>query len=181
MRKEFLIAVSLSALLLGCVDSSTGAAARADMEGDSHKVEAKVEHKKEATAHAEKAEAPAPAKEEVAPEAPAKEETPAPATPAPAEETAPATTEAPATEESAPAATAEVNTATCAGCHGANFEKKAMGVSKVVAELTKDEIVTALKGYKSGTYGGSMKALMAGQAASLDEATIEAIATKVGK
>jgi len=180
MRKEFLIAVSLSALLLGCVDSSTGAAARADMEGDSHKVEAKVEHKQEATAHAEKAEAPAPAVEEAAPaaEAPVAEET-APATEAPATEEATPAAEAPATEEAAPAA--EVNTATCAGCHGASFEKKAMGVSKVVAEMSKADIATALKGYKGGTYGGSMKALMAGQAASLDEATIDAIAAKVGK
>ena len=100
-------------------------------------------------------------------EAPAKEE--APKADAPAEKTADATS------------AVEVNTAACAGCHGANFEKKAMGVSKIVKDLSKADIVTALKGYKAGTYGGAMKGVMAGQVASLDDATIEAIATKFGK
>jgi len=100
-------------------------------------------------------------------EAPAKEE--APKAEAPAEKTADAT----------PAV--EVNTAVCAGCHGASFEKKAMGVSKIVKDLSKDDIKKALHGYKDGTYGGAMKTLMKGQVASLDDATIEAIASKFGK
>jgi len=100
-------------------------------------------------------------------EAPAKEET-APVAEAPKEE-APS---APATE---------VNTAACAGCHGASFEKKAMNVSKIVKDLSKADIVTALKGYKDGSYGGGMKALMKGQVASLSDADIEAIANKFGK
>ena len=100
-------------------------------------------------------------------EAPAKEE--APKAEAPAEKTADAT----------PAV--EVNTAACAGCHGANFEKKAMGVSKIVKDLSKDDIKKALHGYKDGTYGGGMKGIMKGQVASLDDAAIEAIASKFGK
>ena len=72
------------------------------------------------------------------------------------------------------------NTAACAGCHGANFEKAAMGQSKIVKDLKKDEIVTALKGYKAGTYGHSpMKAVMQGQAKNLSDADIEAIATQI--
>jgi cytochrome c-type protein NapB len=70
-------------------------------------------------------------------------------------------------------------TAACKGCHGQKFEKKAMGKSKVVKDMSKDEIVAALKGYKNGSYGGSMKGLMAGQVKSFDDAAIEAIATEI--
>ena len=170
IRKEFLIALSLSALLLGgCVDSSTGASAKADMEGGKA---TKTEVKKEA-----------PKAEEKKVEAPKKEETKAPATEekkaeAPKQEEA----KAPATEEKkAEEPKSSVNTTACAGCHGANFEKKAMGVSKIVKDLPKDEIIKALKGYKDGSYGGSMKAIMKSQASALDDAKIEAIANKIGK
>jgi len=73
------------------------------------------------------------------------------------------------------------NTTACKGCHGANFEKKALGKSKVVAEMSKADIATALKGYKDGSYGGAMKGMMKGQVAKLDEAAIKAIADEVGK
>ena len=68
------------------------------------------------------------------------------------------------------------NFAKCAGCHGQNAEKKALGKSKIVKDMSKADIVAALKGYKDGTYGGPMKGLMKGQVASLDDAKIEAIA-----
>ena len=155
IRKEFLMALSLSALLLGgCVDSSTGASAKADIEGGeaTHKTEVKKE---------------APKAEEKKVEAPKKEEAKAPVV------------EEKKAEE--PKKEATVNTTACAGCHGANFEKKAMGVSKIVKDLPKDEIVKALKGYKDGSFGGSMKAIMKAQASALDDATIEAIANKIGK
>ncbi len=71
------------------------------------------------------------------------------------------------------------STATCKGCHGANFESKAMGVSKVVKDMSKEDIIKALKGYKDGSYGGSMKAMMKGQVASLSEADINAIADSI--
>jgi len=76
---------------------------------------------------------------------------------------------------------ASVDTKACAACHGANFEKKAMNISKIVKDMTKADIITALKGYKDGSYGGTMKALMKGQVASYDEAKIEAVATQIGK
>jgi len=76
---------------------------------------------------------------------------------------------------------AAVNTAACAGCHGANFEKVALGKSKVVKDMTKADIEKALKGYKDGTYGGAMKAVMKGQASKLDDAAIKEIAEKFGK
>ena len=71
------------------------------------------------------------------------------------------------------------DTKACAGCHGANFEKKAMNVSKVVKDLPKDEIVKALKGYKAKTFGGAMKAIMQGQVAALSDEAIEEIATQI--
>ena len=73
------------------------------------------------------------------------------------------------------------DTSSCTGCHGANFEKKAMNVSKVVKDMTKDEIVAALKGYKDGNYGGAMKGIMKGQASKFDDAGIEAIAAEIKK
>jgi len=51
----------------------------------------------------------------------------------------------------------------CYGCHGKSFDKVAMGKSKVVSNMTEADIVTALKGYNDGTYGGPMKGLMKGQ------------------
>jgi len=69
----------------------------------------------------------------------------------------------------------------CIGCHGANGEKKALGKSKVMKDMTKAEIVTALNGYKDGSYGGAMKGLMKGQVATLSAADIKAIADKIGK
>ncbi len=67
----------------------------------------------------------------------------------------------------------------CVGCHGADFEKKAMGKSKVVKDMSKADIIAALKGYKDGSYGGAMKALMKGQVAALSDADMEAMAAKI--
>jgi len=66
--------------------------------------------------------------------------------------------------------------AACTGCHGANFEKKALGTSKIVKDLSKEDIVKALKGYKDGSYGGAQKGVMKGQVAALSDADMAAIA-----
>jgi cytochrome c len=55
------------------------------------------------------------------------------------------------------------STNSCKGCHGQNFEKKALGKSKVVADMNATEIYESLIGYKDGTYGGPMKGVMIGQ------------------
>jgi len=47
----------------------------------------------------------------------------------------------------------------CVSCHGVDFEKSALGVSKIVKDMSEKEIKMALDGYKAGK-GGSMKALM---------------------
>ncbi len=71
--------------------------------------------------------------------------------------------------------------AKCVACHGANGEKVALGKSKIIKDMTKAEIVTAMKGYKDGSYGGAMKGLMKGQVMPLSDADIEAIANQIGK
>ncbi|MEA2019544.1 MAG: hypothetical protein U9N59_13980 [Campylobacterota bacterium] len=47
----------------------------------------------------------------------------------------------------------------CVSCHGVDFELKALGVSKIVKNMSEQEIKSALDGYKRGV-GGSMKDLM---------------------
>jgi len=69
----------------------------------------------------------------------------------------------------------------CVGCHGATGEKVALGKSKIIKDMTKQEIVDAMVGYQKGTYGGPMKGLMTGQVKTLSQADIESIANKIGK
>jgi len=76
---------------------------------------------------------------------------------------------------------AGVNAGACKGCHGQNFEKKALGKSKVVSGMSHADIATALKGYKAGTYGGPMKGLMKGQVAKYSDADLDAFAATIGK
>ncbi|MEA3522803.1 MAG: c-type cytochrome [Campylobacterota bacterium] len=67
----------------------------------------------------------------------------------------------------------------CAACHGSTGEKVALGKSKVIKDMSKDEFVAAIKGYQDGSYGGAMKALMKGQVATLSEADTNAIAEHI--
>jgi cytochrome c-type protein NapB len=76
---------------------------------------------------------------------------------------------------------AGVNAGACKGCHGQNFEKKALGKSKIVSDMTHADIAAAMKGYKAGTYGGPMKGLMKGQVAKYSDADLDAFALTVGK
>ncbi len=61
----------------------------------------------------------------------------------------------------------------CAGCHGQNGEKKALGKSAVIQGWGKDQTIKALKGYKDGTYGAAMKAIMISQVRALSDENIE--------
>lgn len=69
----------------------------------------------------------------------------------------------------------------CVACHGANGEKSALGKSKVIADMSKAEIVVALKGYQDGSYGGPMKGLMAAQVKGSTDADFSEITAKIGK
>ncbi len=69
----------------------------------------------------------------------------------------------------------------CASCHGAAGEKAALGKSKIIKDMSVAQIITALKGYKDGSYGGAQKGLMKGQVVSLNDAQIAAIAAHIAK
>ena len=81
----------------------------------------------------------------------------------------------------ATASMAAVNGKACTSCHGADWSKKALGKSKVVSAMSHADIATALKGYKTGTYGGPMKGLMKGQVAKYSDADLDAFAHTIGK
>lgn len=76
---------------------------------------------------------------------------------------------------------ASMDLKTCTGCHGLNWDKKAMNASKKVSEMSKEEILNALIGYKEGTYGKHMKTLMQNQVAKYDKADLEKIADQIKK
>jgi len=63
----------------------------------------------------------------------------------------------------------------CAGCHGQNAEKKALGKSQVIQAWSASKVTDALTGYAQGTYGGAMKGIMIGQTKSLSKADIQAL------
>lgn len=71
----------------------------------------------------------------------------------------------------------------CKACHGVKGEVNTTTQSKsyIPANLTKADIEKNLKGYKDGTYGGPMKAIMKGQVAKLSDADIKALADYMGK
>ena len=72
---------------------------------------------------------------------------------------------------------AAVNEAGCKGCHGQNWEKKALGKSLVVADMTKADMAAKLLAFKAGTEGTIMK----GQVGRYSEADLKAFADKYGK
>ena len=63
----------------------------------------------------------------------------------------------------------------CAGCHGANGEKVALGKSKIIKGWDSLKTTNAINGYKDGSYGGAMKGLMKSQVNSLSNKEIEAL------
>ena len=79
------------------------------------------------------------------------------------------------------AVNAKINLTQCAGCHGKNFEKSALGKSRIVKDLNATEIETALKGYKSGTYGGTMKGIMKGMASKYNNEQIKEISEQISQ
>jgi len=63
----------------------------------------------------------------------------------------------------------------CAGCHGVDGSKAALGKSKIIKGWSADKVASALNGYKDGTYGGAMKGLMKAQASKLSAEETKAI------
>jgi len=67
----------------------------------------------------------------------------------------------------------------CASCHGEKFEKSSFGFSRVVAQMSQEEIKAALYGYASGIYGGERRALMMNQIIDYSQEELEAIAKEI--
>jgi cytochrome c len=68
-------------------------------------------------------------------------------------------------------------TTKCLACHGLNFEKVALGKSKVVKDMTSEDISKSLQGYQKGE-GGPMKGIMIAQVKGLTEKDIKEISSK---
>jgi len=64
----------------------------------------------------------------------------------------------------------------CGGCHGTSGEKPALGKSQIIKGWEATKVLTALQGYKDGSYGGAMKGLMASQVSALSPTDMEALA-----
>ena len=69
----------------------------------------------------------------------------------------------------------------CVACHGAEGEKAALGKSMIIKDMSKADFVSAMKGYKDGSYGKDQKALMKAQVTTLSDAQIEEIASFIVK
>ena len=68
----------------------------------------------------------------------------------------------------------------CAGCHGANGEKPALGKSAVIGGWAAADVEAALKEYKAGTRNvKGMGAMMKGQVASYSDADIAAVSAYI--
>ncbi len=63
----------------------------------------------------------------------------------------------------------------CTGCHGKNFEKRALGRSKIVKNLKKEKIKERLRHFKTSS------SIMKSYASSLSEKQINQIANVFGK
>lgn len=63
----------------------------------------------------------------------------------------------------------------CAGCHGQTGQKAALGKSAIIKGWDKAKTITALNGYKAGTYGGVMKGVMKSQVSNLSNEEVDAL------
>jgi len=75
------------------------------------------------------------------------------------------------------AASAAVNAASCTGCHGADWSKKAMNKSMVVADMSHADIAAKLLAFKAGTEGTIMKNMVK----KYSNEELEAFAQTIGK
>jgi len=69
--------------------------------------------------------------------------------------------------------------ARCIACHGANGEKEALNASQIIQNWDEDKIYEALKGYKDGTYGRTMKSIMQGQVKNLSIEEMKALSSYI--
>jgi len=73
------------------------------------------------------------------------------------------------------------NFTTCSSCHGQNAQKRALGKSQIIKGWSVQKTINALRGYKYGNYGGSMKGVMKIQVARLSDSDIDSLASLISK
>jgi len=69
----------------------------------------------------------------------------------------------------------------CTACHGAKADKPALGKSQIIKGWEVSRLKDALNGYKNGTYGGAMKALMIGQVGFLSDEEVQSVSEYISK
>jgi cytochrome c-type protein NapB len=74
---------------------------------------------------------------------------------------------------------AGVNPGACKGCHGHSWEKKALGRSAIVKDMTHAQIARALIAYKTTTEADEM--VMKPQVSRYSNADLKAFAQTIGK
>jgi len=67
----------------------------------------------------------------------------------------------------------------CKTCHGRNFEKSAFNTSKIVKDLTSEEIFISLRGYKSRSKSGRMHKIMESQVQNISMDDLKLLSTKI--
>jgi len=67
----------------------------------------------------------------------------------------------------------------CASCHGTNAQKSALNASENIALWDAKKIEDALHGYKNGSYGGKMKAIMQAQSKPLNDEEIRLLSNYI--
>lgn len=75
----------------------------------------------------------------------------------------------------------DINLDKCIGCHGANFEKAALGKSRIVKDLEPATIANSLMEYKSGIRTTPMGMLMSAQVRHFSLYEILLISEHIGK
>jgi cytochrome c553 len=68
------------------------------------------------------------------------------------------------------------NPKACKSCHGEKGNKKALGKSKKLSKMSKEEIINALNGYQKKNYGGQLAGLMYGRIQGASQSDIESLA-----
>ena len=69
----------------------------------------------------------------------------------------------------------------CSPCHGEHGEMVALGKSRIIKNMSKADIVEAIKIYKYGALGEAMSPLMVSEVQKLTPSQIQEIADYIGK
>lgn len=69
----------------------------------------------------------------------------------------------------------------CSSCHGTQADKSALNASEKISQWDAKKIESALQGYKNGTFGGKMKAIMQAQVKPISNEDIKLLSVYITK